>query len=163
MDDDALILAGWDDELGAARRARGGRNPRQAMQRLQPDAGGIVLDQLLPFPNGSFTAAIAALTLSAAPQRAFRMRRLVIDFGRVGATATGLVQVTQLTIGADPQFVATGSIPAAMFASTAVGVHLKGNAARPGVTVVLALSVTPAPGAGDTILVSAAATGPSIA
>ena len=102
------------------------------------------------------------LNLAAAPQRAFQMRRLVIDFGRVGTSSTGLVQVTQLTVGADPQFVQTGAIPASMFSSAAVGLGLKGTGARPGVTLTLSLSVTPAPGSTDTILVSAAATGPAI-
>lgn len=135
---------------------------RQALRQFQPDATGLPLDQIMPFPAGVFTAAVTTLLLQAQPQREFQPRRLVIDLGRVGATATGLVTVTQFTVGADPQFVNTGAIPASMFQATAVGILLKPAAARPGVTISLGLSIAPAPGAGDTVTVSAAAVGPAV-
>lgn len=183
--EDAMILSGewsdmgWDDmgddDIGARRRRGGlrrgggrrGAGPaaarRQRLMAIQPDASGQALDQIMPFPNGTFTAAINALNLVAQPQRDFQLRRLVIDFARIGASAVGpIVQVTALTVGADPQFVQTGSIPAVMFAFNAVGVHLKPNAARPGVTVTLALSVTAGLAGADTIVVSAAGQGPAL-
>lgn len=173
-DDDELILAGYDD-MGARRRARriAPARParpaaapvaarRSALRAYQPDATGLPLDQVMPFPNGTFLPATTALLLQAQPQREFQPRRLIIDLGRIGAGATGLVQVTQFTVGADPQFVNTGSIPAAMFQATAVGIALKPAAARPGVTISLGLTVAPAPGAGESIVVSAAAVGPAI-
>lgn len=179
-DDDALVLAGYedmgyDDEIGARRRGRPRRlaaspmtqNPltrRRAAQldAYQSDADGLPLDQVMPFPNGTFTLAIGTLNLVATPQRAFQIRRLVIDQARIGASATGLIQVTQLTVGADPQFVQTGSVPASMFGPTAVGILLKPAAARPGVTVTLSLAVSPLPTTTDTIVMSAAGVGPSI-
>lgn len=191
-DEEELILAGAYDDMGfnpfsAIRRALPGgrrkpaarRQPvavrlparpaaastaarRNALADYQPDATGLPLDQVMPFPNGQFTSVVTTLLLQAQPQREFQPRRLVIDLGRVGATSTGLVQVTQFTVGADPQFVNTGSIPAAMFQATAVGIALKPAAARPGVTVSLGLSLTGALTAPDVINVSAAAVGPAI-
>ena len=181
-DDEELILAGAYDDMGwNPFRRRGRKAParrgapalpagrpapaaarRAALKAYQPDATGLPLDQVMPFPNGTFTAAVTALLLQAQPQREFQARRLVIDLARIGASATGLVQVTQFTVGADPQFVNTGSIPASMFQSTAVGIALKPAAARPGVTISLGLSVAPAPAGADTIVVSAAAVGPAV-
>lgn len=173
--EDDFILAGYEDmgadeDMGARRRRRfalpsprAAVAPRRAaLDAYQPDATGLPLDQVMPFTNGQFTSAVTALNLTGAPQRAFQPRRLVIDLGRVGATSTGLVQVTQFTVGADPQFVSTGSIPAAMFQATAVGVMLKPAAARPGITITLSLSLTGALSSPDVINVSAAAVGPAL-
>ena len=181
--DDDFILAGYDDmgadddgDMGARRRvARRGGWParalparpsaaprRAALDAYQPDATGLPLDQIMPFTNGQFTSAVTTLNLTGNPQRAFQPRRLVVDLGRVGATSTGLVQVTQFTIGADPQFVSTGSIPVVMFQATAVGIMLKPAAARPGITITLSLSLTGALTAPDVINVSAAAVGPAL-
>lgn len=179
---------GYDDEAGAlwpTRRAprgmaprRPARQPRQpprgrlpwgnaaprrdALEAYQPDARGLPLDQILPFTGGTFTAAVTNLLLPGTPQRSMQPRRLVIDLGRVGATATGIVQVTQFNVGADPQFVQTGAVPASMFGATAVGIMLKPAAARPGITVSLGLSLTGALVGADVIIVSAAAVGPAI-
>lgn len=133
-----------------------------ALRQYQPDARGDALDQIVPFSAATLTAAVPTATLNAFPQRAFMLRRLVISLGRIGATAlTSLVTVTQLTVGADPQFVATGAIPADMFANTAVGVRLKPNAARPGITIFLGMAAAGLV-APDTVAVSAAGIGPAI-
>lgn len=180
--EDDFILAGYDDmggdddgDMGARRRvvrrgwplpalpARPAVQPRRAaLNAYQPDATGLPLDQIMPFTNGQFTSAVTALNLTGNPQRAFQPRRLVVELGRVGPTSTGLVQVTQFTIGADPQFVSTGSIPVTMFQATAVGIMLKPAAARPGITITLSLSLTGALTAPDVINVSAAAVGPAL-
>jgi hypothetical protein len=137
-------------------------NRANALRQYQPDARGDALDQIVPFSAATLTAAAPTATLNAFPQRAFMLRRLVISLGRVGATAlTALVTVTQLTVGADPQFVATGAIPADMFANTAVGVRLKPNAARPGITIFLGMAAAGLV-APDTVAVSAAGIGPAI-
>jgi len=175
--EDAIVLAGYGgygeevgfDDIGAApRRRRGGMrrggNPLvRRMAQVAPDAGQVGLDQVMPFPNGSFTSLVTSLNLTAQPQRKFQLSRLVIDTARIGATATGLVQVTNLVVGAEPQFVNTGAVPQSMFGATAVGIHLRANAARPGVTVTLSLSLTGGLTAPDTIVVSAAAVGPALA
>jgi len=173
-DEDAIVLAGYggygeqvgyDEDVGARRRRRrgGGVPPMvRRMAQIAPDAGQIGLDQVMPFPNGTFTSLVTTLNLPAQPQRKFQLARLVIDTARIGATSTGLVQVTQLTVGAEPQFVNTGSVPISMFGATAVGIHLRANAARPGVVVTLSLSLTGALTAPDTIVVSAAGVGPAL-
>lgn len=182
--EDEFILSGYDDmgyeDMGARRRAvvrrPAGRRMvparpapapaaarRAALQAYQPDATGLPLDQIMPFPNGTITDTVPTLLLQAQPQRDFQLRRLVVELGRTGATAiAALVQVTQLTVGADPQFVNTGSIPVSMFANTAVGIQLKPAAARPGVTISLGVSAAPALAVGASIVVSAAAVGPAI-
>jgi hypothetical protein len=137
-------------------------NRANALRQYQPDARGDALDQIVPFSAATLTAAAPTNTLNAFPQRAFMLRRLVISLGRVGATAlTALVTVTQLTVGADPQFVATGAIPADMFSNNAVGVRLKPNAARPGITIFLGVAAAGLV-APDTVAVSAAGIGPAI-
>lgn len=173
--EDAIVLAGHGgygeevgfDDIGQRRgRGRGGRgrgNPLvRRMAQVAPDAGQVGLDQVMPFPNGTFTSLVTTLNLPAQPQRKFMLSRLVIDTARIGATSTGLVQVTNLTVGAEPQFVNTGSVPVSMFGATAVGIHLRANAARPGVVVTLALSLTGPLTAPDTIVVSAAGVGPAL-
>jgi len=134
-----------------------------ALMAVQPDTGGAALDQIMPFTVGTFTAAVPTLNLTGTPQRKFQLTRLVIELGRVGASATGLVVVTALTVGADPQFVQQGSIPASMFASNAVGIKLRPNAARPGITVTLSLALLGALAGADTIIVAAGGTGPALA
>lgn len=167
-EDDAIVLAGYDD-MGA-RRGRGGRgggytrgaSRAQALAAFQPDANGNAVEQIMPFPNGTFILLNAPLVLPAQPQRAFQLRRLVIDRFNSGASATGLIQVTGLTVGADAQFVNTGAVPASMFSPTAVGIQLKPAAARPGITVTLQLSLTGALAGADFVLVTSAAVGPAL-
>lgn len=175
LGDDELILSG-DDDVGARRRRPRGRAPTPnalAIQRRnrarslaadQPDQGGVALDQIMPFTGGVFTALVPVLRLVATPQKRFQLKRLVVDLGRAGATAAGpLVQATDLSVGADRQFTQSGNVPVSMFSSVAVGIFLKGNAARPGITVTLDLVVSAGLVAPDTITVSAAGVGPVLA
>jgi hypothetical protein len=142
-------------QITAQRRA-------SALRQYQPDARGDALDQIVPFTALTLTAAAPTGTMTAQPQRAFMLRRLVIELGRTGATAVAsLVTVTALTVGADPQFVATGGIPASAFAFNAVGVRLKPNAARPGITIFLGMAAAGLV-APDTVAVSAMGIGPAI-
>ena len=173
---DALVLSGA--ELGrrvrraapaqrppAARPAWGASNARRAaLTAYQPDAGGLPLDQPLPFTPVTFTATSGtALNLVAQPQRAFQMRRIVIDIARSGATSTGAVSVTSIKVGVDEQLTATGSLPAVMFSATAINTVLKPAAARPGITVTIGLSLSaPAITMTDTVTVLAGAIGPAV-
>lgn len=167
-DPDAIVLAGGGySDMGAGRpRVRGAYGApaprRQALAAYQPDANGIAVDQMMPFTTGTFTSTVAVLNLTAQPQRAFQVRRLVIDRLNTGATAIGLLLVTGLVVGADQQLVNTGSLPATMFSPTAVGVALKPAAARPGITVTLSLQLQGALTAPDTVFVVAAAVGPAL-
>jgi hypothetical protein len=132
-------------------------------QGLPSQQGSKAFGQFLPFPTGTFAAGVGALTLPARPQRNIIIERLVIALGRNGSTATGLVTVTNFTIGVDPQFAQTGSIPADIFSPTAVGTMFKANTAEKGIDVTLQLAISPVPTTSDTVIVSAAALGPTLA
>jgi hypothetical protein len=164
--DDAVVLAGGGySDMGytRSRRSWGSAAPRrQALAAYQPDASGVAVDQVMPFTTGTFTSVVTALNLTAQPQRAFQLRRLVIDRLNTGATAIGMVLVTGLVVGADAQLVNTGSIPAAMFSPLAVGTGLKPAAARPGITITLSLALQGALTNPDTVFIAAAASGPAI-
>lgn len=172
---DAQILAGQYDEVGAM--VPRGRAGRQQMARAQPTArvrnaqrmnelqsdngGGQAFEQITPFTSSNALAvATPTATLIGTPQRRFQLQRLIIDVGRNGTTAaTALVTVTQIMIGANPQFTDTGETPVSMYASTAVGVRLFANAARPGIRIVISLAETGLTMT-DTITSSGGAIGP---
>jgi hypothetical protein len=169
MGDDDLILAG--DDMGRRRGRRGrsrnvqrpiGAARRAALQMYQADNAALPTDLAMPFDEGSFDLTHPTLSLNAQPQREFQVRRLVIELGRDGTTATGAVRVTNLDIGVDRVFTNNGRLPVSMFANNTVGIHIKPTAARPGIVCNLGLIVTPAPGGTDSILVSAGAAGPSL-
>ena len=50
--------------------------------------------------------------------------------------------LTDLLIGAEPQFVNSGAVPVSAFQPTAFGTELRGNTAQPGITVTLRLQNT---------------------
>jgi hypothetical protein len=171
-DDYGYPESGYDDELGAPRRrvvrraapARG--NKRAALARAfasrMASGGNPLRDFLMPFPVGTFTATSGPLTLPAQPQKRFIGERLVIAFGRNGTSATGLVTMTGLAVGVDPQFVVQGSVPADAFSPLAVGTRLKLDASVPGVLITLQLAVAPAPTMTDTIVVASTLIGPAL-
>jgi len=135
---------------------------REALAQYQPDSRGDALDQFMPFESAVLTLAAPTATLRGFPQRAFMMRRLVISLGRTGPSAlASLVTVTQLTVGADPQFISTGAIPADVFSNNAVGTRFKPNAARPGITIFCGVAAAGLAGA-DTVSVAAVGIGPAI-
>lgn len=135
---------------------------RQQFQTARAGSGDPLRDFLMPFPAGTFTAAVTTLALPASPQKPFLGERLVIDFGRVGTTSTGMVQLTSLTVGVDPQFVVNGSVPARAFDPLAVGTRLRLDASDAGVQVGMSLAIAPAPTMTDTVAVSSALIGPAL-
>lgn len=121
-------LSGYGEEIvGAARRRRAA---------MAPNAGGRPqLQANARMALGLGVTAIATLTsaiITTTPQVPFRLERLV-------STSTGL-QVTDIKVGTNSQFVGSGSIPIEVFARDAVGVSLRGDTAVPGVDIALALS-----------------------
>jgi hypothetical protein len=162
-----------DDELGAivraSRRAAASYAGRRAMPvaRLMSKIPGAPAVGLRQYPLGfgvfTFTAASGtATTVTATPQRPFKGRRLVIDIARTGATATGLVSITSLLVGQNNQLVSAQALPAAAFGPTSFGVDLDLDPATPGILLVLALSISVAPGGADTVAVSPAIIGDAI-
>lgn len=148
--DDGLGLFSGDELMGADahRPHHRGHHPaakslahRVAMARA---AGGAFVqsnnnkrgayEQVLPFPATTvLTLASADIVLT--PQRTFRTERMVVS----SAIAQYFV-ITNIVIGQDPQFVATGQVPATMFSEVGVGVRLKGSTANLGNTIVVSVT-----------------------
>lgn len=106
----------------------------------------------LGFPILTFTNA-SGLTLVATtrPQKPFKGSRLVLDIARTGVGATGLISVASLKVGARDVLVNANPIGAGTFAPNAFGVELMMDEAVPGIDVVLTLTCSVAPGAGERI------------
>lgn len=119
---DSELLSGYGGEIvGVARR--GGRAPAPAMAANAR------------MPLGLGVTAVATLTsaiITTTPQVPFRIERFI-------SPSTGL-QVTDIKVGINSQFVGSGSIPIEVFARDAVGVALKGDTAVPGVDIALSVS-----------------------
>ena len=113
--------------------------------------------RLQPFGIGtlSFTAT-SALVLAATnqPQKLYHPKRLIIDFARNGVTATGLLTVTRIDIGADNMLATsggTGPIPVAMFANVGVDLNMNFSVCTPGINVTVQVTCSTAPTLTDTI------------
>jgi hypothetical protein len=102
--------------------------------------------QPLGFSAVAFTATSGtALPATTRPQKPFKGRRLVVDFTRTGATATGLLTITSINIGVNNQLVSTQPIGAAAFSPNAFdcNVSLSACSSALDITVNYALSVAP--------------------
>lgn len=153
-DDDMMVLTGDDDEAGAVSpRARRGKALKRALITETP---GAPAQQAKFWPLGftvvSFTALSGtALTATAAPQRPFKGNRLVIDIARTGATATGLVTLTQLLVGQTNQLVSAQPVGAGAFAAGAFDVALALTSCEPGIVLSAGLAISAAPAAADRV------------
>lgn len=110
-----------------------------------PDRGGRV--QPLGFENGAFTSAgPAVVTVRARPQRPIRGGRLVADFTRTGASATGLLTLVQLVVATDGQLLSGDPISFAALSPNAfgVGVNLSPAAVGNEIFATVAISALPA-------------------
>jgi hypothetical protein len=135
------------DEMGAANR-RQLAHRRPAMNRAQQiamarAAGGAAVgkrsgqgayEQVLPFP-ATTVLSLASTDIELRPQRLFRVERLT-----VGSSIARYFVITNISVGQDPQFVATGQVPAEVFSEVGVGVRLKGATANLGNTVVVSVT-----------------------
>jgi hypothetical protein len=144
---------GAADIVGLARRqgitpaaamaqVRSGQIPGlRAGQRVGQSMPDVARAQISPLPQMAL-AANASQTFTWQPQRPFRLERLFLQSSGNNVDFV----VTNLNVGADPQFVNDGQIPGTMFLPTAVGCHLRGNTANPGVTLTITLTnLTAAP------------------
>lgn len=127
----------------------GGRRPpaKSSMSRgqkiaLARAAGGSAVgkrqgqgsyEQVLPFP-ATTVLSLAQTDIELRPQRLFRVERLT-----VGSSIARYFVITNISVGQDPQFVATGQVPAEVFSEVGVGVRLKGATANLGNTVVVSV------------------------
>lgn len=148
-------VSGYDmvgeGEVGARRRRMPQMPQRRGLARLPaaqaaripglPEGARVVDEtpqigrrQIAPIPQTSVPAN-GSVTVEFRPQRPIRVERLVID----GTSLQGIF-LDDFLIGAEPQFVNSGSVPASTFAPTAFGVGLRGNTAQPGISVSLRFS-----------------------
>jgi len=160
------------EDVGAffrRKKKKRGIPARRLMARIPGVPSRGLREQPLPLGATAFTVGgLTTLTLTARPQRPFRGRRLIVDLTRsnAGGSANGLVNITSLDIGADNQLPvpAGSSMPAAAFASTAVGVNLDMDPCQGGIEVTLGVSISAAPTvAGDRVDVSAVIIGQAAA
>lgn len=178
--DDDILGAMDSDELGARartrRKAQGGS--RMAAMNLARQtagrAGGVQampVSQLmapisgvpsrglrkswLPMGQVTFTATSGtALNLTVQPQKPFRSTRQVYTFARTGATATGLLTMTDLSVGQNRQPAAPGAAPLEAFGPNAFDVDVDLDPANTSINVIASLATSLAPTAPDTIAVS---------
>lgn len=126
-------LSGVDDEmgaygeqlesLGAARRARRAAGGVKVAAKVNKLAIGI---------GATNIAANSSAVITVTPQLPFRLERFITP-------SVGL-QVTDIKVGTNSQFVGSGSIPIEVFATNSVGVSLRGDTAVPGVDISLGLA-----------------------
>lgn len=155
---------GDDSEyLGAVRRAPAPRRiaaarpiASAAMRQLSQPMAGVPKPgpriEPIGFPTISFTAA-SGVTLSATtrPQKPFKGSRLVVELARSGTTATGLISVATLKVGARDVLVNSNPIGAGTFAPGAFGVELMLDEAVPGIDLAVTLVCSSAPTTTDRI------------
>lgn len=169
-----------DDELGArsfGRYSRGrsrGRSSRTLsarkrnyVRKISPVIPGVPSAGARNYPLGFGVAIFGAATatsilLQASPQRPFKGHRLVVDAGRTGASATGLVTITALNVGQNNQLVSGEALPAEAFAANSFGTGLSLDPATPGITIALQLAISALPTGTDTVAVSAMLIGNTI-
>lgn len=121
---------------GAQQAMQGQRRPHEVpgmvgAQQLRSVGESIARRQISPVPLTSVPANSTA-NATFRPQRPLRAERLVLD----GAALGGLF-VTDFLIGADPQFVNSGAVPASSFSPQAFNMELRGNTADPGIDITI--------------------------
>lgn len=108
--------------------------------------------QPLGFNAITFTATSGlALPATTRPQKPFKGKRLVSEIARTGASATGLVTVTSLTIGVNNQFVSTGAVSAGAFAPGAFDTNVELSACSTALDITVNYGITAAPAMADVV------------
>ena len=169
VDEEMLAAMGLDEIIGGRRRRRRRRRPRVRVRRrrrprrirvrrrrpvrlarqaaLARAAGGVLVKQkspqnsriqVLPIGPKVYTAALTA-DVEMRPQRTMRIERVTFS-----SLSSPFFNINSLNVGQDPQFVASGSVPAEIFSQVGVGVRLRGSTANLGTTVVIGATNTDA-------------------
>ena len=155
----AVIAATAMKALATQRQAQAMQSPLAAPTPLSvvqpnlpgvPDRGGRV--QPLGFENGAFTVAgPGVVTIRARPQRPLRGGRLVADFTRTGATATGLLTLVQLVVATDGQLLSGDPISFAALSPNAFGVGVNLSPAAVGNEIFATVATSALPAGADRI------------
>ncbi len=108
--------------------------------------------QPLGFTAVTFGAATGtALAATTRPQKPFKGRRLVVDIARTGASATGLVTITSITVGVNNQLVSTGAVGAGAFAATAFDCNVSLSACSSALDIAVNYAISAAPAMTDVV------------
>lgn len=129
------------------------------LRQLAPQVAGVPQRGLrktwLPLGAIAFVAGGGTtLNLVVQSQRPFRGTRLVFDFARTGATATGLLTLTQIVVGQDNQPAAQGAAPLAAFGPTAFDVDIDLDPTGPGINFTTTIAISALPAGADRVDVS---------
>lgn len=172
----ARAMAGLSaEELGRRHRRQGQahmqvqnigvqRMPLAAMVPAVHGAPRVGLRKVpLPIGATSFTATSGtSLTLTTRTQRPYRPTRMIIVVNRTGATATGLITVSEIKVGQDPQPAAAGSMPAEGFGPQVWDADVDFTPITPGIDASVTFGNSVVPTAPDKIDVSAMFVGFSV-
>lgn len=157
----SLQCSGYNDDLadvGAMFRRRRRNRPAAT---ARPASRGPSSTQGYQEPVGlgatAFTAASGtALPLTGTPLKTFKGRRLVIDFTRSGATATGLLTITTMMVGSVNQMPqGVTSLPVAAYGAQAINNGWSFSECPASVPISMGLAISLAPTAPDRVDVSA--------
>jgi len=169
MDDDALVLAGYDALLGAPRR-RGSKMPTRATKLRQmandlPSASGRVLRQFFGLDVATFVnGGVTTIRRTDRPQRSIQLDRVVLSRFNVGAASPGLVvTVTRFKIGSEDMLAGNGALPIEMFAQNVTGGRFQGYTAKAGIDVSIDYTINAAPAAAETVSITFGAYGWAVA
>lgn len=119
--------------------------------------------QLLGFTNATFTATSGtSLVVRATPQRPIRGGRVFGSFARVGASATGLLTLSQLIVGTDGQLLSGDPISFDILAPNSFGVGVNLTPAVVGTVIQATVNISAAPTMTDTVPFNMTIVGPSL-
>jgi hypothetical protein len=133
-----------------------GRGPGIPSQRIIPTIPGApaigVKLQPLGFTTVAFTATSGtALPAVTRPQKPFKGKRLVVDIARTGASATGLITITSITIGVNNQLVSTNAIGAGAFAAGSFDTNVELSACSSALDINVNYAISAAPAGADRV------------
>jgi len=140
----AVLLARRAHAAGMAQghaiaSAQSGGAPTAAQVAAMKQAGGLVVtqkpntfagEQVLPISTSATVGIGLSDIAEARPQRTIRCDRFAVP-----STLSPFFTISQLNVGQEPQFVATGVVDAEIFSQAAFGVELKGSTATLGTII----------------------------
>jgi hypothetical protein len=109
-------------------------------------------DQGLGLTAISFVnAGATTLATTGTPLTPFKGRRLLFAYTRTGGATGGVLSITKFMIGRSNQLVGNNGLPLDGFLGTSFGVDQSLAACSPAIPVDMEVTISAAPGAGDTV------------
>ena len=139
--------------------AMGAYNPAQLgfhLSQINPTIPGApqmgARDQGLGLTAISFVnAGATTLQTQGTPLTPFKGRRLLFAYTRTGGATGGVLSITKFMIGRSNQLVGNNGLPLDGFLGTSFGVDQSLAACSPAIPVDMDVTISAAPGAGDTV------------